>query len=49
MYGEVICADIPHYGPLLSDFTRLSDTDGRMASSGTFQLSAAVSGTTPLQ
>jgi hypothetical protein len=41
MYGEVICADVPFYGPLLVDFTRLADDEGRMAASGTFLLGPA--------
>ncbi len=41
MYGEVVCADVPFYGPLLVDFTRLADEEGRMAASGTFLVGPA--------
>ena len=40
MYGETVCADIPFYGPLITEFTRLGDSEGRMAFSGTFLLRA---------
>ena len=38
MYAETVCADVPFYGPLITEFTRLADADGRMTTSGTFVL-----------
>lgn len=36
LYGETVCADIPFYGELIEQYTRLADTEGRMTTSGTF-------------
>lgn len=41
LYGETVCADVPFYGPLLAEYTRLADSEGIMATSGTFLVEPA--------
>jgi outer membrane protein assembly factor BamB len=47
MYAETVCADVPFYGPLITEFTRLADAEGRMSSAGTFLMRVLDPGLAP--
>jgi outer membrane protein assembly factor BamB len=36
LYAEVMCADVPFYGPFLVPLTRLCNAEGKLVASGTF-------------
>jgi outer membrane protein assembly factor BamB len=36
LYAEVVCADVPFYGPFLVPLTRLCNAEGKLIASGTF-------------
>src|SRR5262245_2065320 len=36
LYAEVVCTDVPFYGPFLGTLTRLCNADGKLVASGTF-------------